>query len=510
VTRLEIVSLVESVAVLFIILYYLFLRPRGTMQHADLPLTEEKVQPIEPSLPQPPASPMRPQKVYTPPRIAFCITCKGRAQHVKLTLPKNLADNADYENCVFVLLDYESPDDLRQYIRAQHSDAIASGKLVVYSFHNGGGPFHMAHAKNMAHRCGLLEGADILVNLDADNFTGAGFATYIAEQFKSEPNVFLWSKMVKGVLPRGINGRMVVSRHAFLNAGGYDEQFNTWSHDDRDFNLRLRRLGYQAQQIHPRYLDAVRHTDKMRFKEYPHAEKASYDEPTEWLMSSEITIVNWGNFGCGTVYRDLDFTDIGCKVLKPLPSRIFGIGMHKTATTSLHHAMRFLGFNSAHWTSAHWAKAIWTEMRAEGRSLTVEKHYHLCDLPIPMLFRELDKAYPGSKFILTMLDEEVWVKAAEVHWSPRNRFRNAWDSDPFSHQVHQALYGIRHFDREIFLARYRKHNADVLEYFKDRPQDLLVMKMSEGAGWAELCRFVDRPVPEMKYPHSNADIDIWA
>ena len=43
----------------------------------------------------------------------------------------------------------------------------------------------MAHAKNMAHRLGIIEGADILCNLDADNFTGPGFASYIAEQMQA-------------------------------------------------------------------------------------------------------------------------------------------------------------------------------------------------------------------------------------------------------------------------------------------------------------------------------------
>ena len=442
----------------------------------------------------------------TPPRIAFCITCKGRTQHLKETLPKNIADNASYPDCVFIVLAYACTtefNELDQYMIENHWRDLDSGKVVYYRFPDPG-LFKMAHAKNMAHRCGMREGGSILVNLDADNFTGSDFAAYVASQFEDEPGCFLWAKMIKGVLPRGINGRIAVTKHAFLNAGGYDEQFDTWSHDDKDFNMRLRRLGYQGRQIHPRFLNAVRHNDKMRFKEYPHRLVESYDEPVEWLMTSDVTIANWGKIGCGTVSKVGLFSQETIE-LKPIPTRIFGIGMHKTATTSLHLAMKILNFDSAHWNSAHWAKAIWTEMKTWGRSLTVEKSYHLCDLPIPLLFRELDKAYPGSKFIHTMLDEEVWVKAAEIHWSPRNRFRASWDSDPFSHRIHQEVYGQRHFDREVFLARYRQHNAEVLDYFKDRPQDLLVMNMSAGAGWPELCGFVGKPVPDVPYPHGNKD-----
>ena len=434
------------------------------------------------------------------PRIAFCITCKGRTQHLKETLPQNIADNAVYGNAVFVVLDYNSPDECADYIRTVHVHDLESGRLVYYK-NPEPDKFHMAHAKNMAHRCGMREGATILVNLDADNFTTPDFASYIADQFKQETGCFLWARMIKGVLPRGINGRIAVTKHAFINAGGYDEKYDTWNHDDKDFNLRLRRLGYSGRQIHPRYLDAIRHTDRMRFKEYPHRLMETYNEPVdEYLMSSDMTIANYGKIGCGTVYRNFSEEAIE---LNPLPTRIFGIGMHKTATTSLHLAMKILNFDSAHWTNAHWAKAIWLEMKQWGRSLTLEKSYHLCDLPIPILFRELDKAYPNSKFILTMLDEEAWVEAARIHWSPRNRFRAAWDTDPFSHQIHQAIYGQRHFDREVFRARYRKHNVEVLQYFKDRRQDLLTMNMSGGAGWKELCAFVGKPVPDVPYPHGN-------
>ena len=32
----------------------------------------------------------------------------------------------------------------------------------------------------------------------------------------------------------------------------------------------------------------------------------------------------------------------------------------------------------------------------------------------------------------------------------------------------------------FFLARYRRHNAEVREHFKDRPNDLLVMDIDAG------------------------------
>jgi len=429
--------------------------------------------------------------------IVFCTTCKGRTQHLSRTLPQNLTDNPDAK---FVVLDYNDRDSLASYLQTSHANDMASGRLCVYQYKEPV-PFHMAHAKNMAHRLGILEGGDVLVNLDADNFAGAGFAAFLRDQFRNE-NIFLWSRMIKegdGRLPRGISGRIAVTKDAFLLAGGYDEKYSTHSPDDKDFNARLRRLGFEGREVDPRFLSAILHNDRMRYREYPHAAaQVAYDD---FQITHDGTVANAGAIGCGTVFKNFSSDPI---LLGKVPTRIFGIGMHRTATTSLHFALKILGYRSAHWPSAHWAKAIWREMNQTGKSLTLERAYALSDLPLPLLFRRLDTAYRGSKFILTLRDENRWLESVRKHWSPEhNKFRAAWDTDPFSHRVHQLLYGRTDFEPTVFLAKYRKHNAQVLEYFKDRPDDLLVMDMDKGCGWQELCAFFGKPVPNQPYPSSS-------
>ena len=208
-------------------------------------------------------------------------------------------------------------------------------------------PFRMAHAKNLAHRLAIIEGAEILVNLDADNYTGTGFAEWIASQFELNPDVYLWTKKIAG--KRGICGRIVVRSDVFIKAGGYDEKFNDWASDDKDFNARLYRFGYSGQQIAEQYLDVINHNDKMRFKEYSHV-KESVGEDDFDFHAETSTISNFGKFGEAIVYRNFNFSHP--IQLGPVPTRIFGIGLHKTATTSLHTALKILGLDSAHWTTA--------------------------------------------------------------------------------------------------------------------------------------------------------------
>ena len=446
--------------------------------------------------------------------IAFCTTCKGRAQHLKATLPKNLADNADYFNAKFIVLDYGSQDGLFSWLALEHWKDIESGRLVVYH-HPHWGAFHMAHAKNMAARLGILEGADILVTLDADNFTGPGFAHFVAGRL-TDPGIFLCPDYVRikslphgpGRPQRGYAGRLAIRAQEFIKMGGYDETFDTWRGEDIDMIERLKRTGYTIRMIDNCYLNAIPHGPGVRFKEYPHARQ--YDNAGEFhvIKSRPHTVVNYGKFGCGPV-RDhfaAHFVPRGVQQinLDLLPTRIFGIGLQRTSTSSLHQAFKILGFDSFHWETNQKAWAIWQEMNALGKSITLERYYALCDLPIPMLYRELDAAYPGSKFILTVRSESDWLKSVEWLWDPARNPRYDWNVQPFTHPIHQALYGRTDFDATAFLERYRRHNAEVKEYFRDRPGDLLVMDMDHpGAGWPELCGFLNKPIPIVPYPRAN-------
>jgi hypothetical protein len=404
---------------------------------------------------------------------------------------------------MFVLLDYNSQDGLAEWVRKECGWMIARGELVYYRFTEPG-PFRMAHAKNLAHRLGMREGADVLVNLDADNFVGEGFAAYVRETFHANPNIFMWSGLTKAAvprLPRGVSGRIAVTRSDFTKVGGYDEKYTAWSPDDKDFTARLVKLGLKQQKIEPKYLRAINHGDKVRFRDYPEAQPAEYDYDEPEIVVERM-VVNAGRVGTGVVYRNFRPEPIE---VDPLPSRIFGVGMHKTGTQSLSEALRILGFDSAHWEGPGWAKRLWLEMREGGPSQIVDGLHAVTDLPLALFYDRLDQAYPGSKFVLTVRGEGTWLQSVRDHWSEVNPWRTTWDSDPFTHRCHSMLYGQRHFDADVMLQRYRRHNAEVQSYFRTRgrSRDLLVMDMEAGDDWYALCGFLKLPIPKVGFPRMN-------
>ena len=438
-------------------------------------------------------------------KIAFATTCRDRAYHLQETLPKNLADISGYSDSVIVVLDYNDSGDVSKFVQDHHAKDLDSGRLVYYRTDEPP-KFHMAHAKNMAHRCALMEEADVLVNLDADNFTGYDFAQYVADKFvmavEDREPIFLGTRgnhrgpgdLVSVRTPPGCFGRIGVTRDAFRHAGGYDEIFSDWSPDDKDFGNRLKWLGYNWRQIRPVFLDAIRHGNPLRHKDY-----VAVNEVNILKARQNLGVVNAGQIGTGIVRRNFSSEAIE---IRSIPTRVFGIGLHKTGTTSLHRAFQIMGLDSAHWASPHWSKYIWDEMHEHGRSRTLEMHYALSDLPIPLLYQKLGIAYPGSKFVLTIRDEDEWIASIKTHW----HLRKSWDNDVFSNIAHYELYGTTEFDEAVFRARYRRHNDDVRSYFAARPNALLVLDLSQ-AKMRDLCRFLDVPVIAGTFPHSHKSSD---
>jgi hypothetical protein len=442
-----------------------------------------------------------------PPRIALFTTCGDRLAWLRKTLPANIADNRDYPDAVHVLLDYGSRDGLQDYVREVHGADLASGRLVYY-YHPSPAPhFLMAHSRNMAIRCAMLEEPcpDIFANIDADNWTGKGFASFVAESFErandAHESIFMRPRQnhegpghdVGSRAGSGVHGRIVVSRGAFFEAGGYDEVFKFWSPDDLDFAARLERLGYQRHGIPSQYLRAIWHDNDVRF-----AIKAN-GAPKDWgdghsLGGREaLTCVNEGHIGEGVVFRNFARAPI---LIRRMATRIFGVGWHGTATRSLASALRELGFSCAHWESAAWARRVLEEIEVAGRSRALDAYYAACDAPIPLIYRELDKVYPGSKFVLTIRDPDQWLASIEKKWKAE---RDTWLHDGGSDFVHFRMYGRTDFHPDRWAQAYRLHNERVLDYFSGR-NDLLVMDMSAGAGWAELCRFLEIPTPATPYP----------
>jgi hypothetical protein len=188
----------------------------------------------------------------------------------------------------------------------------------------------------------------------------------------------------------------------------------------------------------------------------------------------------------------------------PPEGRVFGIGLSKTGTSSLNEALTLLGLPSIHYPSD-----ARTEEQLRSRDFRLDilgrgGYRGATDIPIAPFYRELDAAWPGSRFVLTVRDKASWLRSVEVHWKLMMEWWTGLaDFRRFQSYVSQAAYGAVEFDRERFSASYDDHVAGISAYFGDRPGDLLVLDVCGGAGWGPLCAFLDVPAPGAPFPRAN-------
>jgi hypothetical protein len=116
------------------------------------------------------------------------------------------------------------------------------------------------------------------------------------------------------------------------------------------------------------------------------------------------------------------------------------------------------------------------------------------DNPWPLVYREMDSAFPGSKFVLTVRETNDWYESVARHFGGQSTAMRQW------------IYGVGDpiGNEGIYRDRYERHNREVGEYFAQRPEDLLVLRVTEGDGWEAICSFLGLPEPSEPFPHVNA------
>ncbi len=174
-----------------------------------------------------------------------------------------------------------------------------------------------------------------------------------------------------------------------------------------------------------------------------------------------------------------------------MKTKVFCVGFHKTGTTSLEVALGALGYRVTG-PNGHLDPDIEKNVLTMAYEL-VEQYDAFQDNPWPILYKQLDAKYPGSKFILTLRDSESWIDS-QVKFFGR-----------LETPMRRLIYGVGspEGNEAVYLERFESHNREVVEHFSDRPGDLLVMDFSNGDGWEKLCPFLGQAVPITPFPHAN-------
>ena len=164
-------------------------------------------------------------------KISICIPCMNRTHDLRITMPTLIAAAEASPPVEIAVLDYNSQDDLEEYIKEITWEGIA------YTKYTGNSYFHMGHARNMAMLAGSGE---YLIMLSTDIMMSQHYIIHL----RKELGKGLWTHHSDTYV-----GVVCVPRQEFIDAGGYDERFEFYGKEDKDFLARLKRRGKPHTQI---------------------------------------------------------------------------------------------------------------------------------------------------------------------------------------------------------------------------------------------------------------------
>ena len=204
---------------------------------------------------------------------------------------------------------------------------------------------------------------------------------------------------------------------------------------------------------------------------------------TSWPVFDKISsILELNHVKCHS-NNNKSIINILNKKLKPI-NKIFIIGFNKCGTRTLHSFFQNNNVNSIHYDDGKLAVQITNNKNNNCKLLSgVDNYCVYSDMECivgprliycHLLYKILDKQYPNSKFILNTRNIQKWLKSRYNHNHNHNYDLNYIDicKQKLKLKTYQQVF--THWTKEWY-----NHHQDVIKYFKNRPNDLLVFNIEK-------------------------------
>lgn len=204
-------------------------------------------------------------------------------------------------------------------------------------------------------------------------------------------------------------------------------------------------------------------------------------------------------------------------------NKVFVIGFNKTGTTSMAKTLGDLGYIVGDQNAAELLFEDVAFGKYENLIAYCKTAEAFQDVPfsLPKIYKELDIAFPKSKFILTIRDSEhIWYQSLVNFHSrlfgngvtpSRSQLMNAnYKYKGFIYNVLVFGFGLPLYDPLNYKQSYRKHIEDVIQYFVNRPNDLLVLNLTDANGYEKLCNFLDVTPNNKDFPWVNKTFENYS
>ena len=130
--------------------------------------------------------------------------------------------------------------------------------------------------------------------------------------------------------------------------------------------------------------------------------------------------------------------------------------------------------------------------------------------------------FPGSKFILTVRDSpEQWYQSLTRFHAKRFGKGETPSCDDlkkaqyrytgYMYEANRAIYRTPDddiYNKKMLIHHYEAHNQSVIEYFRHRPKDILVLNVADEDAYQRFCEFLEKPCLRQTFPWEKKTADI--
>lgn len=162
-------------------------------------------------------------------------------------------------------------------------------------------------------------------------------------------------------------------------------------------------------------------------------------------------------------------------------SKVFVLSLHRCATQSTEHFLRNAGFRTCHWPAVvdgvdYQAQIVGLETSPKKIVRVLrpifENYDAIDDVPLPTLYKELDKAYPGSRFVAVYRNPFDWVESVRRHCAGRPF--DAYERVQYWHYLDAKPLAIDAIADDVLIQVFLQHYRRLSAYFHGRSDFLLL------------------------------------
>ncbi|MGM5470806.1 sulfotransferase [Flavobacteriaceae bacterium LMO-SS05] len=200
--------------------------------------------------------------------------------------------------------------------------------------------------------------------------------------------------------------------------------------------------------------------------------------------------------------------------------KIFCIGFNKTGTTTIESVLKGFGYKMGNQAKGEFLFFDWYTRDFKSIIKLCKTADAFQDIPfsLPHTFIALDQYFKDAKFILTERNsaEEWYQSLVRFHsklWAEGKGVPTAADLKQAAYRytgyAYDSFKNIYHtedhdlYNESILKAVYTTHNYTVKQYFKSRPEHLLVINVSQQQDYFRLCEFLDKKPLRTDFPWEN-------